>query len=259
MKRDQNPSIEILRKSKKTPFSSPHARAKKRENPKIERERGGEQRWSSLDVIAFKRPRIELPPRYSWNTCSSDFIRRVTIAFHPLPTTHAILPSVHAYIRVYMRVYANAYFNAEIYTNRERERGEKEKRWIARVYMYINTVGTGIWSWNAFRPSWCAHAARRQTEDGLFWIGGSPPRQRILNRVALPLPSTTPICSGPALLCPSIPLLRRNEAAVATHRCGRRLLRNHPLVIDLLFFFLFFFEMEFRIPEICCKLLSFRD
>lgn len=73
------------------------------------------------------------------------------------------------------------YFNAEIYT--KRERGENEERWIARVYVYKHG-GYGIWNWNAARPSWCAHAARRQTEDGLFWIGGSPPRQRILNRVA---------------------------------------------------------------------------
>lgn len=144
MKRDQNPSIEILRKSKKTPFSSPRARAKKRENPKIERERGGgEQRWSSLDVIAFKRPRIELPPRYSWNTCSSDFIRRVTIAFHPLPTTHAILPSVHAYICAYMRTRISTRRYTQ--TERERERGEREKVNRARIYVYKH-VGTGIWS-----------------------------------------------------------------------------------------------------------------
>lgn len=72
-----------------------------------------------------------------------------------------------------------------------------------------------------------------------------------------PLPSVRGLrCSAP----PSVPLLPRNEAAVATHRCGRRLLRNHPLGIDFEALFFFFLLMEFGILEgVRCKLLSFRD
>lgn len=126
--------------------------------------------------------------------------------------------------------------------------------------MYINTAGTeyGTETRLVRRGARTRHEGRQRMA-----CSGSVDRRhgKGYSIALLPLPSTTPICSGPALLCPpSVPLLPRNEAAVATHRCGRRLLRNHPLGIDFEALFFFFLLMEFGILEgVRCKLLSFRD
>lgn len=177
---------------------------------------------------------------------------------HPLPT-----PSSRLYTRIYnTRIFRRGDIHKQRQTEREREKVNRARLYIC-IYKHGGGYIRGMYMelWNAARPSWCAHAADRGWPVLDRWIAATAKDTQ--SRCRSSSTSTTPICSGPALLCaPSlpIPLLRRNEAAVATHRCGRRLLRNHPLGIDFLFFFFFFRDGVWH-PRtgVCCKLLSFRD
>lgn len=131
------------------------------------------------------------------------------------------------------------------------------------MYVYINTA-VGIYGeciWNCETRLDRRGARTRQTEDGLFWIGGSPPRQRILNRVAAPLPPR-PLPSVRGLRCSAppprlSPFRSFDETKPPSPRidadadcCGIT-----PWVSISFFFFL---EMEFGILErgfvvSCCR------
>lgn len=144
-------------------------------------------------------------------------------------------------------------------TERERERGEREKVNRARIYVY--------------KHGWYGNMELKRVSSVVVRARGTKADRGwpVLDRwIAATAKDTQSRCSASSLdhshlfgACVALPLY----SAPSTKRSRRRhASMRTPIVAESplgyrspFFFFLFFFEMEFRIPEICCKLLSFRD